>query len=122
MPKSTVTDSEYSLLSPVKSEVVITGQSNLGELEILTLQCTAVPSASISWLKRNSDGIKLLASGRRTTLSTKEVAVDGKMATLSTLTVTNVTEVDSGDYLCEAQNGAESIPTTENIIVNINGE
>ena len=44
------------------------------------------------------------------------------MGTLGSLTITDVTEVDSGEYLCEAQNGAESIPTTEEINVSINGE
>ena len=52
----------------------------------------------------------------------KEVAIDGEMATLGTLTITDVTEVDGGDYLCEAQNGVQSIPTIEDITVNINGE
>ena len=107
---------------PVKSEVTITGRNNLEELDILYLQCTAIPSASILWLKRNSDGIKLLTSSKRISISTKEVAIGGKVATLSNLTVADVTEDDAGDYLCEAQSGSESIPATEDIVVNINGE
>lgn len=106
----------------VKSEVTITGRNNLEELDILYLQCTAIPSASISWLKRNSDGIKLLTSSKRISISTKEVAIEGKVATLGNLTIADVTEDDTGDYLCEAQSGSESISATEDIIVNINGE
>ena len=44
------------------------------------------------------------------------------MGTLGSLTITAVTEIDAGDYLCEAQNGAESIPATEEINIIINGE
>ena len=110
------------MLATVKSEIAITGQNSLEELDTLTIQCTAIPPASISWLKRSSDGIKLLTSSQRISFSTKEVAIDRKMGTLGSLTITDVTEVDSGEYLCEAQNGAESIPTTEEINVSINGE
>ena len=100
---------------------MITGQNSLEELDTLILQCTAVPSASISWLKGNSDGIKLLTSSPRISFATKEVTVDGKMSTFATLTIADVTEVDSGDYLCEAWNGIGSIPTTEDMLINING-
>ena len=106
----------------VKSELVITGQNSLEELDTLTLQCTAIPPASISWLKRNSDGIKLLTSSPRISSTIEEVTKDGKMATLGALAIADVTKVDGGDYLCEAQNGVESIPATEEINVSINGE
>ena len=106
----------------VKSEVVITGRNSFEELDTLILQCTAIPSASISWLKQSAVGVKLLTLSQRMSFSIEEVAIDGKMATLGSLSITDVTEVDSGDYLCEAQNGAESIPTTEEINVSINGE
>ena len=90
----------------------------------LSLQCTAIPSASISWLKRNreSEGIKLLTSSTRISIFTEEVAEGGETATFGNLTITDVTEVDAGNYLCEAQSGSESIPATEDIAVNINGE
>ena len=106
----------------VKSELVITGQNSLEELDTLTLQCTAIPPASISWLKINSDGIKLLTSSPRISSTVKEVTKDGKMATLGTLAIVDVIKVDGGDYLCEAWNGVESIPATEEINVSINGE
>ena len=113
-----------TIIHTVKSEVAITGQNSLEELETLSLQCTAIPSASISWLKRNSKsgGIKLLTSSTRVSIFTKEVAKEGKMATLGNLTIIAITEVDAGNYLCEAQSGSESIPATEEIVVNINGE
>lgn len=44
------------------------------------------------------------------------------MATLGNLTIIAITEVDAGNYLCEAQSGSESIPATEEIVININGE
>ena len=50
------------------------------------------------------------------------MAEGGETATLGNLTITDVTEVDTGNYLCEAQSGSESIPATEDIAVNINGE
>ena len=106
----------------VKSEVVITGPNSLEELDTLILQCTAIPAASISWLKRSSDEIKYLTSSTRISFSTKEVAKEEKKATLGTLTITDVTEDDAGEYLCEAQSGSESIPATEEINVSINGE
>ena len=110
------------IMHAVKSEVAITGRSSLEELDTLTLQCTAIPSASISWLKRSIDGIKLLISSPRISISTEETAIDGKMATLGTLTITDVNEIDGGDYVCEAQNGVDSIPAAEEINVSINGE
>ena len=106
----------------VKSEVVITGQNSLEELETLILQCTAIPPASMSWLKRDRNGIKLLTSSPRISFSTKQTAIDRKTATLGSLTIADVTEVDAGDYLCEAQSGSESTPATKEINVSINGE
>ena len=44
------------------------------------------------------------------------------MATLGSLTITTITEIDAGDYLCEARSGSESIPATEEINISINGE
>ena len=83
----------------VKSEVVITGPNSLEELDTLILQCTAIPAASISWLKQSSVGVRLLSPTQRISFSTENVqAIDGKMATLGSLTMTAVTEIDAGDY------------------------
>ena len=106
----------------VKSEVIITGQNSLEELDTLALQCIVIPSASISWLKRNSNGIKVFTSSPRISSTTKEITKDGKMATIGALNIADITEIDGGDYLCEAQNGVESIPAIKEINVSINGE
>ena len=107
----------------VKSEVVITGPNSLGELDTLILQCTTIPAASISWLKQSSVGVRLLSPTQRISFSTEKVqAIDGKMATLGSVTITAITEIDAGDYLCEALSGSESIPATEEINISINGE
>ena len=106
----------------VKSYVDLTGTNSLEELETLTLHCTANPPASISWLKRTSKGIKTISTSSRITISTQETTTkNGLSITHSTLMIRDVTEVDSADYVCEADNGAESIPTAKSLLVNIHG-
>ena len=100
----------------------VTGRNTLEELDTLTLQCTAIPPASISWLKRSTEGIILFTNSSRISLSAKQtISPSGEFVTISRLTIRDVTEADGGDYICEAQNGAQSIPTADNILVNIKG-
>lgn len=114
--------SSFNWFCVVKSYVDVTGTSSLEELETLTLHCTANPPASISWLKRTSKGIKTISTSSRITISTQETTTkNGLSITHSTLMIRDVTEVDSADYVCEADNGAESIPTAKSLLVNIHG-
>lgn len=107
----------------VKSNVAVNGINNLEELDTLTLQCTATPSAMISWLKRSSEGIKVISSSSRISLSTQQVTGNGgQLTTVRSLIIEHVTASDSAEYVCEAENGPGSIPTTESIQVNINGK
>ena len=91
------------------SEPSVTGPSTVSELETLQLHCQVggSPVPTITWLKRASDEVKVI-------LSTPRVIVTGGPESpnnptepphvTSTLSVHNLTEMDTGEYICEAQN------------------
>ena len=109
-------------LHAVKSDIAISGISNLEELDTLTLLCTATPPATILWIKRSNDGIKIITPSSRISLSTQQVrASNGQLITNSSLVIEEVEETDGDEYVCEAENGPDSIPTAGNIQVTING-
>ena len=75
---------------------------------MLYCNATGYPTPSVSWVKRTGTGINVLNSPRITIATSESIPpLDSNELALvtSTLTVTNVTTEDSGEYVCEANNG-----------------
>ena len=87
---------------------VVTGNHTFGELTMISLRCSYGGSrqSSIIWLKRDEEEVKVVLNSSRV-LVTIEKQLSGEVqVTTSILIVRNASTVDSGEYLCEATNGA----------------
>ena len=103
----------------------ITGVNTLNELDTLELICTSSQPATLHWLKRSStgDSVKKIIATSRITINFQSQAVgtEGESMAHSNLTIRSAVESDSGDYVCVANSDVNTLPTTVNHTVHING-
>lgn len=99
------------------------------EFENLYLQCTAtgLPRPTVYWLKRSRTEFNvLIISSNRITVSYTDVEMDSTSTelphTIANLTVVNVTTADSGEYICEANNGIPGGRAIDNFVFTVTGK
>ena len=92
------------------------------------LLCTATgyPTPTISWVKRTGTGITVLNSLRITTTTSENIPPtnSNELAFVtSTFSLRNVTTEDSGEYICEANNGDSArLFGMSSLYVNVSGK
>lgn len=95
------------------------------------LHCTSSSSAGILWLKRSDDGnaVERIIATTRISITTTGVpdnVVNTKRLSVSwsTLRIRDVTEYDSGEYVCAAESDINTLDLlyAVNFSVNVNGK
>ena len=93
---------------------------------MLYCNATGYPTPSVSWVKRTGTGINVLNSLRITITTSESIPpLDSNELALvtSTLTVRDVTTEDSGEYVCEANNGGSAgLFGMSSLYVNVSGK
>ena len=104
----------------------IQGSSNTpSELDTLIIECnvTANPPANITWLIRTTDGIRnVLCTSRRSISHHYKPNGSNGPVSQSILTVRDVVQTDSGQYICEGISDVFIEAASINFSVSVTGE
>ena len=87
---------------------------------VIFCQFLANPKPSVSWLKRETDSLRVLTNSSRISVSTFQ---GDRYSHRSMMVIERARATDSGEYLCEVENGVLStLPTVSSIMVTVNGK
>lgn len=101
---------------------MITGSNTAIEGKAITLICAVVvsPKPTITWLKRNTEELRLLRNSSRISVNN---SYNGHIFTHhSILVIQDAQEADSGEYLCEVQDAPMTLSLVSSQYINISGE
>ena len=89
----------------------------------LSCQVSANPKPTFKWLKRTTEQIQVLINSSRILVSTNQGG--NKFSHQSTVVIRSTLSIDSGEYICAAENRVtmSALPViSPTIIVTVNGE
>ena len=107
------------------NEPMLIGQSTIAELETLQLHCQVKgwPIPNIIWIKRSDNEVRVILSSLRINIISNRTGSNGFPLLISILYIHNITTMDSGEYVCEAENGiATTSPVLASLYINVTGK